>query len=94
VDIGLNIRLRSIHPFVIKDKNQRTDNEQQWSIIIHGPRRTGTRPGNSAILLETGSCAIILTRVDSPSRDASRALRRLCNIYEDCRRDCAILLTR
>jgi len=34
------------------------------------------RPGNSAILLETGSCTIILTSVDPLSRDALRATRK------------------
>jgi len=50
------------------------------SRYFHIFRQSRSRPGNSAILLETGSCAIILTRGDSQSRDASRALRRLLNM--------------
>jgi len=54
---------------------------------------SGPRPANWAILLETGSCVIIIVYIDQfncQSHTASRALRRLRNIYGDC----AIILAR
>jgi len=53
----------------------------------------GPRPGNSAILLETGSCAIILTTVDPLSRDALRAAARSTEIAHYLRRLRAIIFT-
>jgi len=50
-------------------------------------------PGNSAISLETGSCTIILTRVDPLSRNALRAAARSTEIAQYLRRLRAIILT-
>jgi len=50
-------------------------------------------PGNSAILLETGSCTIILTRLDPLSRNALRAAARSTEIAQYLQRLRAIILT-
>jgi len=73
------VLLMKVMPIHQDDNNE---SSEDFDIIQQGR----TRPGNSAILLKTGSCTIILTRVDPLSRDALRAAARSTEIAQYLRR--------
>jgi len=59
------------------DDSKKIARWRHFSRRVRQSLQAGAKPGNSAILLETGSCAIILTRGDSQSRDALRTTKKI-----------------